>query len=224
MASPAHDESAAPVLPVWSPNPEVPLVARLLAYTFGGLMLLTLIAYLWTPQAPDIPPLVSTWAAYRTQSGLTLPYPDRWAVTPLPSKGDDRVIFTLMPVPPGTDIPMTEVQILAIAEPGERAPGYLEIDRANRGLEEDFIAHFQDLQAKYPRQYRGFAWQGTEGLSPTRRGRVFTFTNDKRPVTGGWIIVTRGRYLIRLIAFAPTAGWDAMKVILIQMAQQLAPG
>jgi len=74
-------EQAMPHIPVWAPNPAVPLVARILAYLFAFMMVLSafLSFSLWRPVS--VPENVTTWEKpYTSSLGYSIPYPEKWKV------------------------------------------------------------------------------------------------------------------------------------------------
>ncbi len=70
-----------PPVPVWAPNPAVPLPARILAYLFGGMTLLAVALNFVIPRPPDAPPARTSWSCYHSNYGCSFPYPaDRYTM------------------------------------------------------------------------------------------------------------------------------------------------
>jgi len=196
--------------PVWSPNPGVPIIARVLAYTFGGLMLLTIIATCLTPRAVDIPSLPnseSDWSSLPVENGCILYYPRGWVIQP---QEDDaagerfQVQFSLYPNSP--------VQVTAMLEELPPDAG-------------DSIAQQKNdwLEATLRRQQKYKNLILTDGALSTfaDNSRAFTFTLENRPMSGAWVIQSRGRFLLSLIGFAPRQGWQETQLIVSQMASRV---
>jgi hypothetical protein len=199
--------------PVWSPNPGVPLVARLLAYTFGGLMLLTIFATCLTPRADDVPPIPSAetdWSSLDAGDGCILYYPRGWSAAL--QEGDAHpdkegyqleVNFSLYPNSP--------VQVMAILEDLPLNSEYLVIQQQNDWLEKKLLGQ---------RHIRNFTLFDGVLTSISTNGQAFTFTLDNRPMSGAWLIQPKGRFLLSLIGFAPRKGWEATQIIISQMAEK----
>jgi len=189
-------------MPVWAPNPGVPVIARMLAFIFGGLMLLTVFATCLTPRAPDIPPIPNAetdWRRLDTKNGCVLYYPRGWIPEPQSDGEQFNMQFSLCPG--------SLVQVTAILEEATPNTEYLATDQINSRLE-------ADLQDKLDN------FTLTEGTLTTiaANGRAFTFTKYNRPMSGAWVIQPEGRFLLCLIGFAPRDGWEATQIIISQMA------
>lgn len=195
----AEHTSAAPA-PVWAPNPAVPISARILAYLFGGLTLLTAILGLYIARPPDVPPLPNHWATYHTPQGCTLPYPSGWTMRVQPVKGaGDWMIFALMPESPvGVEACTIKLQVQADSLPSGKIEEMWEPDLRKR--------------------FKGYTRRddGTVSVS-AEDAKSFTFlfddNGDAIKMAGASMVRTSGATVLLLVAYAPEEGWVTMKQI-----------
>jgi len=202
--------SARAPAPVWSPNPGVPIIARVLAYTFGGFMLIAIIATCMTPRAVDVPSTPSSesdWSSMQVGNGCIISYPRGWVSQPRkeeggahPPDGQFQVQFSLYPNSP--------VQVTAVLEELPPDAGDSIVQQKNDWLEATLRE--QD--------YTNFTLSDGSLTTISANGRAFTFTLENQPMSGAWVIQPHGRFLFSLIGFAPRKGWQETQLIISQMA------
>ncbi len=202
-------------IPVWAPNPGVPIVSRLLAYLFAALMLYTIaqtIHVSYTGRKPDIPAPPKEWETFTSVDGCTLPYPAHWATAKKPvetRKGDEmleQAVFAL------SSDGQVLVSMLLFTFPQD--VGYGTLDNIDQGIEQDSREHFAD-----------FTKTEATGLQVEGAGRTFNFTGEDRrklPMAGGWVIVPDGRRVLCLRAVGPREAWSTMAGVLTHMANGFA--
>lgn len=205
----AHDEleytkPAQQTMPVWAPNPGVPTIARILAYTFGGLMLLTLFATCLTPRADDSPPIPKTeqdWAALKTHNGCVLYYPRGWAVEQETIDNRVQVNCALIPGSP--------VQVMILLQETSEHDGFLAVGQIRSQLEK-----------MLPERLDDFTLSDKTLTIISSNGQAFTFTDRGKPMSGAWVIEPRGRFVLCVMGQAPRSSWRQTELIVSQMAKK----
>lgn len=196
-------ETTHPPAPVWAPTPGVPIVARMLAYSFGALMLFTVILAFAGQPPPDIPASPASWHTYTSPTGFTLPYPTDWHLSEKDEGAEDGVVFEL---PPGD-----QVRVLAIPIDIPDGADPNEID--------------QSLASRLGEEFDAFVPTGT---ATTTAGdlHLFSFSASRKWRThlmkGAWVTRVFPRCALVLIATAPEEGWPPMQTILTHMVEQAA--
>jgi len=213
MTKPAR--SAAPV---WAPNPGVPVIARVLAYIFGGLMLLTIIIsiynFFFRSPIPDIPPNPARWQTF-SADGVQIPYPESWYVS-LSAETDG-------------DVTVQVIYFSLLDTPNDRIKEdynfkvrikmkLFEVSGEVSSLAVDVID--SDNEIKLSRQYQEFRVV-SDGKSLSGKGKVYTYLipGVDMPMYGEWILIPKGRRILCLYANAPEAARQTMQEILYHMAE-----
>ena len=202
------EQGTGSTVPVWAPNPGVPIMARILAYTFGGLMLLTFIANCMTKPAADIPKFPKAWEVLQLP-GCGVPYPQGWHLSPQEVQQGSAILshhlVTLLPA----QVSPVRVEVIAQEIPTNMMPSTV-VHLLNEGVRQNLVA----------RQYEHFSVE-QDGGSYTDVGAAFTYLQGQTEITGEWMILTNDKYAVIFIGFAATEGWPAMQVILREMAAQI---
>lgn len=204
VVPPAGEDAHAPI---WAPNPEVPLVARLLAYGFAVLMLIAIIATILTKTPPDLPTFPAAWDTYRLGDRYTLRYPKGWEPTH-GSSDDNRMVTFIMS-------PSSDVRIEALARELPEVVDAAVLEQLNAKFENGF---------RERDEFSSFELRPGDGGWIDGKGRVFDFTveDNDTPMTGGWMICVVDTHLICLVGYTPRAGWSTMQDIINQIAREAA--
>ena len=201
---------ASPATPVWAPNPGVPIVARMLAYCFGALVLLTIIATVLSTPAPDVPKYPARWSTLHLSAKCAVPYPEGWYTFDLQPAADSGIdAAQSIALLPNNKYPVQEypvrVEALLVEVPAGRKRN-------------DMVQALNDYVLKMLRQrLKTFEMAGDGGASDADADIAFTFTQDKQPMRGEWMIYLHGDAALILVAFASPEGWMATQVILHEM-------
>ena len=191
-------------IPVWAPNPGVPTVARILAYAFGGLMLLTLFATCFTPRADDSPPIPKTeqdWAELETHNGCVLYYPNDWTVEQKTVENRTQVNCALIPGSP--------VQMTVLLQEASDNESYLIVDAMKK-----------ELTGFLRKELDNFTLSDETLTIIASNGQAFTFTDHGKPMSGAWVIESRGRFVLCVMGQAPRNSWRETELIVSQMAKK----
>jgi len=191
-------------MPVWAPNPGVPIIARILAYTFGGLMLLTLFTTCFTPRADDVPPIPQTeqdWTALKTQNGCVLYYPHDWSIDQKSVENQLQVNCSLIPGSP--------VRVEILLQESSDNESYLAVEQIRSQLEKVL-----------PKEFQNFALSDEALTMISSNGQAFTFTYNGKPMSGAWVIEPKGRFVLCMIGFAPRDSLKATELIVSQMLKK----
>ena len=206
LPAPLPAETPSPA-PIWAPNPAVPLPARIMAYLFGGITLLTALLGLLVQRPPDVPPMPAQWSVCHTSLGCSLPYPTGWVVESRHGKKDEETVVTLMSGSP--------VHIECYAMQLEMPANASIIGELERLLEPDLRKRFKHYS---PRD---------DGLisASAEREQAFTFDlsddNDTK-MTGVWLMRSYGRNILFLVAITPLDGMTTMEQIADHMLANAA--
>ncbi len=188
-----------PQIPVWAPDPAVPLVARLLAYCFAIFMLLTVIRACTMPRPLDYPVMPMSWKS-DSINGITLQYPDNWQMVSITET--DPVVVTDLQfsyTPPTTDVLQLRVFTL------------------NGQFDEYSEASFiKDHLTAYAPQLIN----GEDDPADWHTFRA-TSTLAKTSIQGAWVARVVGNQTVLLLSFAPAAGWRVTQQILSYMCDHL---
>ena len=190
---------ARPQIPVWAPDPAVPLVARILAYHFAVFLLLTVIRACAMPRPLDYPVYPSRWGS-DTVNGLTFQYPGNWQVRNAVLHDPPRITTDLQYfyTPPTQQVVQIRLITMGFAFDPERMV-------ADPHLIQNYTAQ-PALDGALPNDCHAFS------------GRV----NDaKQPIKGAWVSRRVGNQWILLLAFSPEQGWPITQRILLYMSDHL---
>lgn len=191
-------------MPVWAPNPGVPIIARILAYTFGGLMLITLFATCLSPRADDVPPIPQIeqdWTALKTQNGCVLYYPRDWSIEQETADNQLRVNCTLIPGSP--------VQVMILLQESSENDSYLVVGQIRSQLEK-----------MLPEKLKNFTLSDEALTMISSNGQAFTFTDHNKPMSGAWVIEPKGRFVLCVLGSAPRDSLKATELIISQMLKK----
>lgn len=187
--------------PVWAPNPAVPVAARVLAYLFGALMIVTVLVSLYSNRPPDRPHFPQRWQQYRSAAGVTVPYPDGWAVTTKPIADGEQVYFSFTPGG------LIQVELLIKTLPGE--------------ADEEIRAYIRQVIDEQLRQ-RLPAYTSGDTLSNGLHSFTFRMdTGTAAAMTGAWRLDAEHTHAVRLLAVSPTPSWPALAPIVDHMLTNL---
>lgn len=189
-----------PQIPVWAPDPAVPLAARLLAYLFAIFMILTVVRAWMMPRPFDYPSFPANWKS-ETLNGITLQYPaDTWQMVSI-ADADPLVVTELQfsYTPPTSDVLQLNLIALNGQVDAENAE-YIVKNRLNAYVPQ--IPSDEDTPA---------GWHTFHASSE----------RSKKPIEGAWISRMVGNQTVLLFAYAPTPGWRATKQILSYMSDHL---
>ena len=189
-------------MPVWAPNPGVPLLARILAFLFAAALLYTAVMTFRTTRPPD-PPIPDQWASYHLGAESTIPYPANWQTEERNDADDTReASFMLTPSSPVR----LEVIVLAI-DAGEHR------DEVISALTEKLTTGFQT-------RFTNFALQDESFRCDAGDAKRFTFTLNGAPMTGALLFTPKGHHTLGVIGYAPPDGWPTMQDIFIHAANE----
>ncbi|MHB9025598.1 MAG: RING finger protein [Armatimonadota bacterium] len=200
-----HEESTPPAhTPIWAPNPGVPIVARILAYTFGLLMLLVTYQTFARERPPDSAPIPGKWSSFESAQGMTIPYPEGWFVAE-----DTRENVVRLMLMPGSPV---RVDILSAESRNESVQLTPEMIRP--GFEEKL------------QQIKGYEPQtGVTTDDTALEMHAFRFvTRGPRgslAMSGAWTMRARDQQVLILVATAPREGWQTTERIFSHIADNL---
>jgi hypothetical protein len=204
-----QEPAAATMIPVWAPNPGVPIIARILAYAFAFLMLLIWALSLTQVRPPDIAPLPDQWSTYRGSQGLTMPYPTGWYTVEDPKDPNKSVLFVLRRGGP------VQVNVVPLSIPADAWP-QISPDKMDATVETEWVV----------KGFDGENFALGEGASdPLEKMHAFTFTVPHRqndvPMSGAWTMRTNGKQIVILLSSSPQEGWTNVKDIFTHIADNL---
>lgn len=195
-------------VPVWAPDPGVPLIARLLAYIFGVLMFFTVISSL-RPRPPDIPEYPNQWKIYE-KNGLTISYPDKWQYQDRTQNNDIHVAFYL---PPRTDMVRVEIFCYKINNfttslaPLDKTSDELANERFEQWLRKDY--------------YTGYTAKMEAGISGYHYFTAQPLSEDGPPIVGAWVSRLQGGTIIFITAASSAPAWHVTENIFSKMVQNI---
>ena len=179
--------------PIWTPDPGVPLVARILSYFFGFLVVITIFRSCTFERPPDLPVMPGKWQTYRTPQGMSIAYPDTWTVNDRSQNGQPDYFFSLS----------NSVYIEACV-----------VESSYPLASNDDAAFDERVEAELQKDIPGYTAQGIDARSGWHR---FTTSNpssqQKTPLQGAWTSRIQGNDAACLIAVSPSEGWPEMEQI-----------
>ncbi|MHB9132163.1 MAG: RING finger protein [Armatimonadota bacterium] len=211
---PQEEPPPAPLVPVWAPNPGVPLTARLLAYTFAGFMLLALLLAIVTKRPPDVPPLPedNQWETYTVDSQFTIQYPTGWIVDKEQDEEETDLVCKLWQNSP-VNVIIAVQPLPASFDPASTESIRARLDaRISENYSENNSENYSDYQAedRYADSNGTVNWQR------------FGFCDEKIRMTGSWTTFVKDRYHIIIIGECPLDGRTVMESILSTMAESVS--
>lgn len=224
-AAPA--ERIAPQAPVWAANPAVPIEARILAYSFAFLMVLTALISFSSWRPVSVAEIPANWESPLASSlGYTIPYPNKWRVITRKDiierqKGEVDTenigdIFVL---------PQSNVQIHTI--PIETPDPTFSLDdillrKIIRGTFFDKSENADNFQMVSTRNRNSSAdsiFEFTFQITEQHGENIFRYRTVA--MHGAWTIHKNGTGQLIIIGVAPQEGWTAMSDIFSHMVGEL---
>jgi hypothetical protein len=201
---PTEDETATPA-PIWAPNPAVPLLARLLAYLFGGLMLLAVVLSSVTERPPDTAPSPEVWKWHAFADGSGFPYPAEWV---LESKSINQGVEVRLAL---TESSPVRVDALLLTLP--RQIGRDDLAQLDESLAAQMRSRFTEFTLDPPSGsgLRSFCYDLVLGAG-AQAARL--------PMRGAWIVQVKDHRALLLIGMTPSPGWATMEFILLRIARK----
>lgn len=196
-------------VPVWAPDPGVPLIARLLAYIFGILMFFTVISSL-RPRPPDIPAYPSEWKLF-AKDGLSVPYPAKWQYLDRTQGENIHIAFYL---PPRTDMVRVEIFSYSINNSSSSALAPLEKSTSELAAE-----RFEEwLREEY---YTGYTAKTETGVSGYHYFTALPLSEDGPPIVGAWVSRVQGGTIIFATAASSAPAWHVTENIFSKIIENI---
>lgn len=180
--------------PIWAPNPAVPIIARILAYCFGALMMVTVVRSCLNVRPPSFPTYPAQWKTFSAEPGMTIPYPGDWTMHDQSANDNLDLIFMMLP----NDL--THIEVLVIRED--------ETVDAER-LQQITARINERMMTIYP----GYRAQEGEGDNAWRRFRANGVDKTPMPIAGAWNVRAQGNRILYLVAVSHEDGWSTMERI-----------
>lgn len=205
-----------PATPIWAPTSGVPMLARILAYTFGGFMLLAFFVSCLSHPAPDIPNVPTTWNTLVLKQGSSVPYPREWHPYHVQdATGETLLSFDAISLLPsaeysnGIELYPTHIEIIML-----QLPANSEI--ARKSTVNRYISQVLD------RRLENFNLQGGEAMLDSDENVPFIFGERRNPMSGEWTVLLHDGLALVLVGCANPEGWQATQLILHEMASRVA--
>lgn len=199
VTPPPSNPSRLPQRPIWSPDPAVPLIARILAYVFAALMLFTVIHSNTHVRPLDNLLYPQRWRNY-TGALCTVTYPSGWRVIDQSERSLSHVYFVYSTAGP------------SYIETMVRQSGELITPETMEQLLETKLAGYQ------PRE----ATNDDDALAGWHFFRASAAEPNAAPVVGAWLLRTQEDRTLFLLAMSPADNWSTMADISSTMLQQIA--
>lgn len=196
-------------VPVWAPDPGVPLIARLLAYIFGVLMLFTVMSSL-RPRPPDIPAYPSEWRIFE-KYGLTIPYPDNWQYQNRTQGENVHIAFYL---PPRTD--MVRVEIFSFNINNSTATALDPLGKSSNELASERFEEW--LREEY---YTGYTAKMETGVAGYHYFTAQPLSKDGPPIVGAWVSRVQGGTIIFATAASSAPAWHVTENIFSKIVENI---
>jgi hypothetical protein len=208
--------------PLWAPTPGVPILARVLSYTFACLMLLTLGLTCGMQRPLSTPGAPRAWYRFSSKIGYAISYPVGWmklegklregtSVGGIPQKA-----YTIDRFSPGGGI---IVRICACKPAGSAQEFYRALDTENA---EDLVSDLMHVPSYQPDS--AFV-PGTQHLFTTSvqmDDPEVPFRSQAVVLEGVWEVVMLGDKVFLIAAICPKVGWAEMQTIVSQMVSSIA--
>jgi hypothetical protein len=196
---PIQDPPAKPFrqqIPVWAPDPAVPLFARILSYLFATFMLLTVIRACAMPRPFDYPNLPTMWKNSDV-NGVSLPYPDDWHKVRIADSAswvltDLQFYYT----PPTRNVLQLRMITTNDADINPQKVIANLIDNYVEQSDADDSAADWHTFVGYP-------------------------VGTTRKISGAWVIRVVGDQTVILLAYSPEQGWQVTRQILAYMCDHI---
>ncbi len=225
--SPAPAERLAPQAPVWAANPAVPIEARLLAYGFAFLMVLTALISFSSWRPVSVAEIPASWKMPLTSSlGYTIPYPNKWRVI----KREEIIERQRDPVETENigDIfvlPQSDIQIHTI--PIETPDPTFSLDNILLGkiIRGTFFGKsqrpdkFKEITIKDRNSSSDSSYEFTFQITEQHGENIFFYRTVN--MHGAWTIRKNGTGQLIIIGVAPQEGWTAVSDIFSHMVGEL---
>lgn len=225
--------------PVWASNPAVPPVARVLAFTFGGLMLITIALALAGFRTVGGPTTPDKWFVFRSSKAYVTAYPEGWRVISseeiakhAQEDGDRKGtgvypdIFTLKGGDGKThidvlvrDIP-TRVNMAAIVDPASGLLGDMD-DAIIERLRNPDTYGLTDVQTTSRAPKSGLETLCAYTANSEEEHETVPFRSRAMAIRGGWYYKVNGNRLMRIHGYAPAEDWPAMESILKEIGERV---
>jgi len=192
-------------VPVWAPNPAVPLPARILAYLFGGFTLLTVLLSILVDRPPDTPPTPKSWAAFPCTQHCTISYPTGWDVQSPQIKDGEEHVFSLLPGSP------VRIESILMQLPG--VAHHVDSRQIERLLKPELERRFDNFTV---RKNDGIISEADDG----EQSFNFTLKDNTTKMTGVWAVRASGHSLLLFVATTPENGWGTMREIVDHMLSE----
>jgi hypothetical protein len=208
--------------PIWAPTPGVPLLARVLSYTFAAAMVLTFILTCSIQRPPSTPVMPKGWLPHTSTAGYMITYPVEWKAftdTPQEDVKLDGVVHKQVIREVFTTGGGVEVDILT-CEPTMSADEFLPI--AESEATSRFVAEFWDLD-----NYRSTN-EFVTGEPHTFSGQTnmpdsgIPFRSHTVDMVGQWQVLRMGEKVLIVVALTPQEGGPVMQTIVTRMVGSLA--
>jgi hypothetical protein len=188
-----------PNIPVWAPDPAVPLLARILAYVFTAFLLLTIFRALTMPRPLDYPEMPKSWKS-ASANGITLQYPDDWQMVRYTHRAtwvetDMDFYYT----PPTRS--MMQLHMITTSD--------MQVN-PQEDIVEKLIDHYTE-QPTNTDDTSTTSWHAFSGNPP----------RSEQPIQGAWVAQLVGNHLVVLLAYAPGQGWAVTQQILSYMSEHV---
>jgi len=200
---PAGKRPTAPQ-PIWAPNPAVPPAARILAYAFGILTLLTVMISINYTRPADLPVVPDKWQTYNTEN-FSIPYPDGWEMKDHKTTGQQQVIFYQAPDP--------YIRINAICLSNRYPIDAESVEKLKLQLEAHLDKEYNDYKKGDSVNDPG-ATMGAVGAMGN--WNMFSGRLDdeaKHRITGAWALKVQGTRVLYIEAISAENGWYDMAKI-----------
>jgi hypothetical protein len=204
--------------PIWAPTPGVPVVARILAYTFAALLTLAVLMSFLVRRPPDLPVPPAKWDQYKSTMGYVLPYPAEW-VKQGPVKKQEwngELVQFFMPT---IGNPLTALFCLAID---------VDANTEDQNIARELATQLGAVREKRfttagSNAFTGYLTNDAPDADPAGL-HTFTFRTTRRgqAMTGAWCLLRRGHRFVYLEGMAPAAGKGVMDAMVTQIAKATA--
>jgi hypothetical protein len=183
-----------PNTPVWAPDPAVPLIARILAYLFAVLILLTVIRACAIPRPLDYPVYPTNWKQ-ENNNGILLQYPDNWQQINL-TDPDPLVVTDLQFIYSPPTSGMQQIRVITVSD----------LNTDPETIVSSLINHY--------------TLQPGQGEDQSADWHTFSGTtrDTNKPFLGAWTSRIIANQLVLLLAYAPTPGWEVTQQVLSYMS------